>query len=53
MTVLVKVAWLVRTEVEGFWEQMKGEPEGEKAKWAVSVELKIKGVNLTSIENFM
>lgn len=38
MTVLVQVAWLVRTEAEDFWEQMKGEPEeGEKAKWAVRV----------------
>lgn len=25
MTVLVKVAWMVGTEAEGFWEQMKGE----------------------------
>lgn len=32
MAMLVKIAWLVRTETEGFWEEMEGELEGEKSK---------------------
>lgn len=38
MTMLVEIAWLVRTETEGFWEEMKGElEESEKAKGTARV----------------